>query len=283
MKTPEQIKGAIRNISKKFGTNPNSLLQMYLFEGILEKLSKSDYKDKFIIKGGLLVSSLIGVDMRTTMDMDTTIKGIPVNEKTITAIINEILAIPIDAEINYELKKLIPIRAKDIYEDFSANIICTFGKIRATLNIDITTGDAITPREMKYSYPRIFDEESIPIMSYTIETIIAEKFETISSRNIFTTRARDFYDLYMLFTVYKDKLEKDVLRGAILNTSEHRGSVKTVKEYKNITEMLLDNQDLEKLWEKYIKTNIYARDVKFKDTVLVYKEIGDATKLGIQE
>lgn len=279
MKTVEQIKGAIRNISKKSGTNPNSLLQMYLFEGILEKLSKSSYKDKFIIKGGLLVSSLIGVDMRSTMDMDTTIKGIPVNEETITNIINEILEIPIDSEINYELKKLTPIRAKDIYEDFSANIICTFGKIKATLNIDITTGDVITPRETKYSYPRIFDDDSISIMSYTIETILAEKFETISSRNIFTTRARDFYDLYMLFTIYKDKLDRDILRDAILNTSEHRGSMKAVKEYQNITKMLLDNDDLEKLWKKYIKTNIYAKDIKFRDTVLVYKEIGNGIKL----
>ncbi|MGY3725343.1 Predicted nucleotidyltransferase component of viral defense system [Granulicatella balaenopterae] len=279
MKTPEQIKGAIRNISKKSGTNLNSLLQMYLFEGILEKLSKSDYKNKFIIKGGLLVSSLIGVNMRSTMDMDTTIKGIPVNEETITNIINEILSVPIDSDIHYELKKLTPIREKDIYEDFCANIICTFGKIRASLYIDITTGDVITPREMKYSYPRIFDEDNISIMSYTIETILAEKFETISSRNIFTTRARDFYDLYMLFTVYKDKLDSEILRNAILNTSEHRGSLKAVKEYKNITEMLLDNPDLNKFWEKYIKTNIYAKDVNFKDTVLAYKEIGDITKL----
>ena len=155
MKTSEQIKGAIRNISKKTGVNPNSLLQMCLFEGILEKLSKSKYSENFILKGGLLISSLIGVDMRSTMDMDTTLRGIPLNEVSITKILNEILAIEIDADIEYKLIKLSPIRQEDVYEDFCASISCIFGKINATLNIDITTGDVITPREMNYSYSKI--------------------------------------------------------------------------------------------------------------------------------
>ena len=211
MKTSEQIKGAIRNISKKTGVNPNSLLQMCLFEGVLEKLSKSRYNKNFILKGGLLISSLIGINMRSTMDMDTTIKGIPVNEKTISKILKEILEIEIDADINYKLVKLIPIRQKDVYEDFCAKISCTFGKINAVLNIDITTGDIITPREMKYFYSKILESGTIPVMTYTIESVIAEKFETISSRNITTTRARDFYDLYMLYHLYKDKIDKKAL------------------------------------------------------------------------
>ena len=211
MKTAEQIKGAIRNIAKEKGVNPNSLLQMCLFEGILEKLSKSKYKENFILKGGLLISSLIGVDMRSTMDMDTTIKGIPVNEETITRIINEILDIEIDLEISYKLIKLTPIRNTDVYEDFSASIECKFGKINARLNIDITTGDVITPREIKYSYSRILEEGTIPIITYTIETILAEKFETISSRNITTTRARDFYDLYMIYNMYTNKINQEIL------------------------------------------------------------------------
>lgn len=211
MKTSEQIKGAIRNISKKTGVNPNSLLQMCLFEGVLEKLSKSKYSKNFILKGGLLISSLIGIDMRSTMDMDTTIKGIPVNEKTISKIVKEILEIEIDADIDYKLVKLTPIRQKDVYEDFCAKISCTFGKINAVLNIDITTGDVITPREMRYFYSKILESGTIPIMTYTIESVIAEKFEPISSRNITTTRARDFYDLYMLYHLYKDKIDKDTL------------------------------------------------------------------------
>lgn len=274
MKTSEQIKGAIRNISKKTGVNPNSLLQMCLFEGILEKLSKSKYSENFILKGGLLISSLIGVDMRSTMDMDTTLRGIPLNEVSITKILNEILAIEIDADIEYKLIKLSPIRQEDVYEDFCASISCIFGKINATLNIDITTGDVITPREMNYSYSRILEEGTIPIMTYTIETILAEKFETISSRNITTTRARDFYDLYMIYSIYKDKIDKDILRKAIERTSKYRGSFETALQYKEIVELFRESETTKELWKKYTQNNPYAKDVDFLDTISIYEEIG---------
>ena len=274
MKTSEQIKGAIRNISKKTGINPNSLLQMCLFEGILEKLSKSKYSENFILKGGLLISSLIGVDMRSTMDMDTTLKGIPLNEESISNILNEILAIEIDADIEYKLIKLSPIRQEDVYEDFCASISCIFGKINATLNIDITTGDVITPREMNYSYSRILEEGTIPIMTYTIETILAEKFETISSRNITTTRARDFYDLYMVYSIYKDKIDKDLLRKAIERTSKYRGSFETALQYKEIVELFRESETPKELWKKYTQNNPYAKDVDFLDTISIYEEIG---------
>ena len=274
MKTSEQIKGAIRNISKKTGINPNSLLQMCLFEGILEKLSKSKYSENFILKGGLLISSLIGVDMRSTMDMDTTLRGIPLNEVSITKILNEILAIEIDADIEYKLIKLSPIRQEDVYEDFCASISCIFGKINATLNIDITTGDVITPREMNYSYSRILEEGTIPIMTYTIETILAEKFETISSRNITTTRARDFYDLYMIYSIYKDKIDKDILRKAIERTSKYRGSFETALQYKEIVELFRESETPKELWKKYTQNNPYSKDVDFLDTISVYEEIG---------
>ena len=274
MKTSEQIKGAIRNISKKTGVNPNSLLQMCLFEGILEKLSKSKYSENFILKGGLLISSLIGVDMRSTMDMDTTLRGIPLNEVSITKILNEILAIEIDADIEYKLIKLSPIRQEDVYEDFCASISCIFGKINATLNIDITTGDVITPREMNYSYSKILEEGTISIMTYTIETILAEKFETISSRNITTTRARDFYDLYMVYSIYKDKIDKDLLRKAIERTSKYRGSFETALRYKEIVELFRESEMPKELWKKYTQNNPYAKDVDFLDMISIYEEIG---------
>ena len=279
MKTAEQIKGAIRNISKEKGVNPNSLLQMCLFEGILEKLSKSKYKENFILKGGLLISSLIGVDMRSTMDMDTTIKGIPVNEETITRIINEILDIEIDLEISYKLIKLTPIRNADVYEDFSASIECKFGKINARLNIDITTGDVITPREIKYSYSKILEEGTIPIITYTIETILAEKFETISSRNITTTRARDFYDLYMIYNMYTNKINQEILGEAIVKTARQRGALKAIRQYREIVELFKINSTIKNIWDKYAKNNKYIKDIKFSDTVEVYEKIGNIVDL----
>jgi len=273
MKTAEQIKGAIRNISKKTGVNPNSLLHMCLFEGIFEKLSKSKYNENFILKGRLLISSLIGVDMRSTMDMDTTIKGLPVNEKTIRKIIDEILEI--EADIDYRLINLTAIRQEDEYEDFCAGIRCIFGKINTVLNIDITTGDVITPAEMKYSYSKILEEKTIPIMTYTIETILAEKFETITSRNITTTRARDFYDLYMLYRLHKNKIDIKTLKEAIIKTSMHRGTYKTMFAHTEISELFRQNQFIRELWIKYVHSNPYAKDINFLDTIAVYDIIGN--------
>ena len=274
MKTSEQIKGAIRNISKKTGVNANSLLQMCLFEGILEKISNSKYKNHFILKGGLLISSLIGVEMRSTIDMDTTIRGLPMNEENISKILHEILEITIDADIVYRLIKLERIRKEDLYEDFCATISCRYGKINANLNIDITTGDIITPKEIQYSYEKILEEGSISILTYTIETIIAEKFETISSRNITTTRARDFYDLYMLYKLYKSKIDRNVLKEAITLTSQHRNSFSLVLQYKEIVKLFYQSNSLKNLWDKYIQNNPYAKEISFDDTISIYEEIG---------
>lgn len=274
MKTSEQIKGAIRNISKKTGVNANSLLQMCLFEGILEKSSKSKYKNHFILKGGLLISSLIGVEMRSTLDMDTTIKGLPMNEENISKILQELLEINIDADIEYRLVKLERIRTEDFYEDFSATISCRYGKINTNLNIDITTGDIITPKEVQYFYEKILEEGSISILTYTIETIIAEKFETISSRNITTTRARDFYDLYMLYNLYKSKIDKNILKEAITLTSQQRNSYSLVLQYKEIVKLFYQSDSLKNLWTKYVQNNSYAKDISFNDTISIYEEIG---------
>ena len=274
MKTSEQIIGAIINISKKTGVNANSLLQMCLFEGILEKISNSKYKNHIILKGGLLISSLIGVEMRSTLDMDTTIRGLPINEENISKILHEILEITIDADIVYRLIKLERIRKEDLYEDFCATISCRYGKINANLNIDITTGDIITPKEIQYSYEKILEEGSISILTYTIETIIAEKFETISSRNITTTRARDFYDLYMLYKIYKSKIERNVLKEAITLTSQHRNSFSLVLQYKEIVKLFYQSNSLKNLWDKYIQNNPYAKEISFDDTISVYEEIG---------
>ena len=274
MKTSEQIKGAIRNISKKTGVNANSLLQMCLFEGILEKISKSKYKNHFILKGGLLISSLIGVEMRSTLDMDTTIRGLPMNEENISKILQEILEIYIDAYIVYRLLKLERIRTEDFYEDFSATISCRYGKINTNLNIDITTGDIITPKEVQYFYEKILEEGSISILTYTIETIIAEKFETISSRNITTTRARDFYDLYMLYNLYKSKIDKNILKEAITLTSQHRNSYSLVLQNKEIVKLFYQSDSLKNLWAKYVQNNSYAKDISFNDTISIYEEIG---------
>jgi len=187
MKSPEQLKDAIRNIADKKNIQAAAVLQMYLFERIIERLSLSSYKYQFILKGGLLISSLIGVDQRTTMDMDTTILGLSVDEETMTSVISELILIDVNDGIIFTLKELKPIREEDQYENFCATIVADYGKIHATLKIDITTGDAITPREISYKYPFMFEDKSVSVMAYPLETILAEKYETILRRNITST------------------------------------------------------------------------------------------------
>jgi len=198
MKTAEQIKGAIRNISKEKGVNPNSLLQMCLFEGILEKLSKSKYRENFILKGGLLISSLIGVDVRSTMDMDTTIKGIPVTMVDMERTITEISNIDLDDNVKFRIKKVSEIMDEAEYSGIRFSMDALLDGAVIPLKIDISTGDVITPREIAYSYKLMFEDRTIPIMTYPIETVLAEKLETVISRSITNTRMRDFYDIHIL-------------------------------------------------------------------------------------
>lgn len=194
----ESIKGKIRSLAEKKNLKSQEVLQIYFFERFLERLSKSQYKNNFVIKGGFLISSLIGVENRTTMDMDTTIKGIALKE-----IVQEIININVDDGIRFEIKDISYIREEDEYENFRISLIANVGKTKNPMKLDLTTGDAITPREIEYTYSCIFSKESIKIMAYPVETIVAEKYETIIRRNITTTRMRDFYDLYTLYKLKK--------------------------------------------------------------------------------
>ena len=199
MKTPEQLKGAIRNIAAQKNLRPQEVLQMFLFERILERLAVSRYRNNFILKGGLLISSMIGIDERTTIDMDTTVRGIPMEETEITSVILEILSLDVDDGITFAFRRIEPIREDDAYRNFRVHIEARYGKINSPMKIDITTGDEITPAAIQYDYPFLFEQKTVPVMAYTLETILAEKYETILRRNIGTTRARDFYDLHTLY------------------------------------------------------------------------------------
>jgi len=279
MKSPEQLKGAIRNIAKKKDLQAAAVLQMYLFERIIERLSISHYKSRFILKGGLLIASLIGVDQRTTMDMDTTIIGLTVNEGTMTQIISEILNIDVDDGIIFALTELKPIRAEDQYENFCATIIADYGKIHATLKIDITTGDAITPKEISYRYPFMFESKSVSVMAYPLETILAEKFETILRRNVTSTRARDLYDVYTLFRMKEDEIRIEVLREAILRTANNRNSMETLNQYKDVYKLMSEDSSQEHMWLAYQRSNSFAQEISFQDVINTVLSIGDRVHL----
>ena len=275
----ESIKGKIRNLAEQKNLKSQEVLQIYFFERLLERLSKSQYKNNFVIKGGFLISSLIGIENRTTMDMDTTIKGIALKEDRIKEIVEEILDINVDDGIRFEIKDISYIREEDKYENFRISLIANVGKTQNPMKIDITTGDAITPREIEYAYPCIFSKKDIKIMAYPLETILAEKYETIIRRNITTTRMRDFYDLYTLYKLKKDKINYEILKEAVKRTSNRRGSQEMMKDYEKIIEDIKEDSYLRSLWDVYLKENKYIGDLSFDKIVDVVTILSNDTKL----
>ena len=263
----ESIKGKIRSLAEKKNLKSQEVLQIYFFERFLERLSKSKYKNNFVIKGGFLISSLIGIENRTTMDMDTTIKGIALKEEKIKEIVQEIININVDDGIRFEIKDISYIREEDEYENFRISLIANVGKTKNPMKLDLTTGDAITPREIEYTYPCIFSQEDIKIMAYPLETILAEKYETIIRRNITTTRMRDFYDLYTLYKLKKDEIDYKILKEAIGRTSNKRGSQEMIKDYEEIIEDIKEDLYLRSLWEVYLNENKYIGDLTFDKVV----------------
>lgn len=264
MKTPEQLKGALRNIALNKSLKPQEMLQMFLFERILERLSLSRFKSNFILKGGLLIASMIGVESRSTLDMDTTVNGIPMTEEFIREAIIEMIGIEVGDGISFIYQKMEPIREDDAYSNFRVHIKALYGKINAPMKIDITTGDVITPASINYTYKLLFEDKTISVNAYNIETILAEKYETIIRRNIGITRARDFYDLYILFNSRFEEINRHDFKMAVQNTANHRGSLEYLEEWQGICEEILNEPALEKLWINYQNDNRYAADITFK-------------------
>lgn len=240
---------------------------MFFFEHVLIRLEKSEYKDNIILKGGVLLSSIIGNDLRTTKDIDATLKGLPLTIEMVEEIFKEILSIDIKDNVYFELVSIKDIRITDEYGGFRLNIKGTFYKIRTNFFIEITTGDIITPREIKYKYSSIFEDKKINIMAYTIETIIAEKFESIISKNITTTRAKDFYDLYMLIDNHKDEINNGVLKKDVINTFNKRNTTYDINLFRETLEILESSDTLKNVFMDYQSKLVYPQKVEYKKTI----------------
>lgn len=274
MKTPEQLKGSIRSMAAKKNLRAQEVLQMFLFERMLERLANSDYKDNFILKGGLLISSMIGISERTTMDMDTTVRGITMEEDEIVEAVKEILAVKVDDGIAFEYRGIEPIREEDAYNNFRIHLNARYGKIDSPMKIDVTTGDVITPAAVRYDFPMLFEERSIPIMAYTLETVLAEKYETIIRRNIGTTRARDFYDLHTLFCSRRSEVRPEIFKAAVLHTAKKRDSVQDIADWREILKDIREEPQLYRLWDNYVAENKYIGALKFQTVLDTVDEVG---------
>ena len=278
--TSEKLKGKIKSFSEKNNLKAQEVLQMYFFERFLTRLEKSKYRANFIIKGGFLISSIIGIQNRTTMDIDTTIKGLPVKEEIIKEIILEILNIEVNDGIEFVLGKIENIREISEYENYRLHLTANFEKIKNPLKIDITTGDVIIPSEIEYSYETIF-KEKLNILAYSLETLIAEKYETIIKRNITTTRLRDFYDIYMIFKLKNDKINVNNLKQAIWETAKNRNSTEEILESKEILEDIKNDEYLNKQWNIYKNENKYVDNIQFSEILELLNKISDIIQVDL--
>lgn len=261
----DKLRSIISKKAKGNSTLSGQLYQMFFFEKILERISKSNYRHNIILKGGLLLSSIIGDDERTTKDMDATLKSMPLEKENIESIFKEILSIDLDDKVTFEILDIKDIREEDEYGGFKVNIMATMENLKIHLAIEITTGDKITPREIEYNYNSIFENKKIPILAYTTETVIAEKYQTIITRGILNTRMKDFYDIYVLISKNKDIINIENLRIAIKNTFEHRKTEIDVLEIQEIITEIEKDKDMKNLWKNYQKNATYANEIKFED------------------
>ncbi len=269
------LKAKINNISKEKKVAPQSVLQTYMLERLLERISVSKYKDNFILKGGMLISAILGMSSRSTMDMDTTVKGFELTQENATNILNEICKIQLDDDITFTMKKIELIREDDDYNGYRA---CLEAKFKNTmpviLKIDITTGDAITYKEIEYNYNLLLEDKKVPVWSYNLETILAEKFEAVIKRGITGTRIRDFYDVYMLTKMEWENVNKKLLTEAINLTSAHRESKHIVKDWEQIIELLKYDEDMQKRWKVYQKTYFYAEGIEYDELIKSIEKVG---------
>ena len=263
-------------ISKKANGNSDisqKFYQLFYFERILERISKSIYKGQIILKGGLLLTSIIGNDERTTKDMDATLKGIPLTKNNVEKIFEEILNINLDDDVSFQIISIKDIRLENEYGGFRLNILSKLDNNKTYITVELTTGDIITPKEMKYNYKSIFEDKKIPIISYTLETVLAEKFQTIITRSLFNTRLKDFYDIYILINTKTNELNKDNLIKAIKNTFAKRETIFNLDQINEIIDNLIDDSNMNNLWIEYVSKNPYAKGVEFKDTINAIKKI----------
>jgi len=249
---------------------------MFFFEKILERISKSRYKNNIILKGGLLLSSIIGEDERTTKDMDATLKSLPLEKEYIFQMMNDILCINLNDEISFEIVSIKDIRLEDEYGGFRISILALMDTLKIHLAIELTTGDKITPREIEYYYSCIFEDKKIPILAYTLETVIAEKYHSIATRGVFNTRMKDFYDLYILMTENKEKIDFNNLDLAIRNTFRKRETDLSTDEIIELIGEMRVNQRLISLWRNYQISAPYSNNIKFED---LFDTLGSITEI----
>jgi len=273
MKNATQLKALVKNIAKDKGISAQIIMQNYMLERLLERISISKYKSNFIIKGGFLIAAIVGLDTRATMDLDATIKGLPVNEDSLLQTFTEICNVQIDDGITFNLKRADAIRKNDEYNGMRVSFEAIYPPMAVPLKIDITTGDKITPREIIYEFNLLFEPRKISILAYNLESILAEKLETIISRGDQNTRPRDFYDVFILNKLQWQNIDIDTLRNALCSTAERRKTEHIIPRYEEILETIMKSTVMSNHWKSYQKDFDYSKDIDFIDVCNIIEKI----------
>lgn len=261
------LRGKVRHLANKHGLKPQEVLQMYLFEHLLMRLARSPYADRFVLKGGLLISSMTGIYQRTTMDMDATVVGMDMDEASVVEALQEICKTEVDDGMDFVFERIEPIREDDKYANWRAHLRARYGRIDAQVKVDITTGDAIYPSQIRHEFELMFDQGTLDVLSYHPATVLAEKLETVLSRGETNTRGRDFYDLYAIPRCYSGFISEQDLREALRHTAEKRGSQQAVENWKEAIEDMRGSNVMQQVWDSYVADTPYASDVAFGDTL----------------
>ncbi|MCQ9210585.1 nucleotidyl transferase AbiEii/AbiGii toxin family protein [Granulicatella seriolae] len=266
-KNAMSFKSKIKEIAIEKGISTQQVQQNYLIEAFLIKLSKSSYRNNFIIKGGYLIGGIVGLDNRATMDLDTTVKGFDLTINNLSKIARLIVKVPTEESFEFEFEGVEEIRKIDTYPGYRIKMIASFEKIREVVTVDVTSGDAITPKEIDFNFRMIFSDEKIELLSYPIETILAEKIETILSRGVGTTRPRDYYDVYILYKLKLDVIHYGVLKDALFNTKGKRQSIFKFSESNDILGAIRNSTFQQQLWAKYQSQYVYAKELSFDEVL----------------
>ena len=275
-----QLKAIIKNLAKEKHISAQLVMQNFMLERLLERISVSKYQQNFILKGGFLIAAMVGLDTRATMDMDATIKGLPVNEQTIREMFGEICRIELDDDVSFSFRSIGEIREGDEYTGYRVSLLANYPPMAVPLKLDITTGDRITPKEIEYRFKLLLENRSILVLAYNLETIMAEKLETVISRGDQNTRPRDYYDIYILTKLQYSNINIERLKKALSATTEKRGSSIVVKDYRRIMNTVENSDIMQRQWNNYQKDFDYATDILFKDVCeAVVKLMGDLTDI----
>lgn len=273
--TPEQIKGRIKSVAKQNNADARTLMRIYMMERFLERLAQSEYRDNFIIKGGILVTAMIGVAHRSTMDIDTSMKNLNLSAEDALRVVNQVKDIDLDDGVSFEVKDVSNIMDEMEYPGIRVTMNANVGRLITPLKIDISTGDVITPRAIEFNYDLLLEDRSISLWSYNLETILAEKLQTVLARGILNTRMRDFYDIRMLLDTYEDKVNKAVLKDAFAATCKKRGTDHLQEQAEEIIKIIEADEQLQVLWRAYQKKYSYAAEIDYVSVIRDVRKLMD--------